>query len=193
MPRAISACLATALLLTLLARPAAAQFLGFGQSFTAPTSAAHLQTVSTGVLSGSTSNGGTLAFGLYALGGSALVGPALFTTPPSSQPIAPDLKLDVGLQLTPGGVYTFLLVLTDEGFLTSGPTAAPDVLPGGGWVLCLGTTRCSGSGGSDVQNFTLTFTATPTTVPEPSTSVLLGTGLLAICTIADRRRKLAER
>ncbi len=187
MLRATTACLATALL-TCLARPAAAQLLGFGQSFTAPVDASYLQAVRTGALSGSTANGGTLAFGLRPWNGSTLVGPSLFTTTPTSQSIAPNLRLDVGVELTPGSAYLFLLVLTGDGFLTSGPTDAPDVLPGGAWVLCLGATRCSGPGTSDVQDFAPIFIAAPTTVPEPSTWALLGTGLLTLGGIAAHGR-----
>jgi len=181
--RATTLAVAVTALLALGARPAAAQLANYGQSFVAPSSATFLAAVHTGGLSGS----GESVFSLYSFASPNVVGPALFSTAASAT-FAQDQTLSVGLSLTPGSTYVFLLRSTNSIFMAF--ELGGDIVAGGTGQVCRDTT-CSAQV-NDVRDFALTFTAGEmSTVPEPGTWALLATGLFALGGLAVRRKASA--
>lgn len=151
-------------------RQLAAQALGEGQSFTAPTTSYFLQSVRTGSLSGP-SSGGSYSFVLFALGGMTLTGPALFEQALTG-PVEVNQTVNVNTLLTPGGTYAFLLKASGSALIT-----------------CFGTS-CGGYSDVDITDFSLAFAEPPaSTVPEPMSMALLGTGLAGVAGARLRRRK----
>lgn len=164
-------------------RELAAQALGEGQSFTAPTASFLLQSVRTGSLFGPTSGVG-YSFVLFALSGTTLTGPALFEEALTG-PVEVDRTVNVNTLLAPGGTYAFLLMASGGALITG---FSPDFMDGQA-VTCFGTT-CGGYSEVDITNFSLAFAEPPaSTVPEPVSMALLGTGLGGVAGARLRRRK----
>ncbi len=164
-------------------RQLAAQALGEGQSFTAPTTSFFLQSVRTGSLSGP-SSGGSYSFVLFALSGMTLTGPALFEQALTG-PVEVNQTVNVNTLLAPGGTYAFLLRASGGALITG---FAPDFMDGQA-LTCFGTS-CGGYSDVDIADFSLAFAEPPaSTVPEPMSMALLGTGLAGVAGARLRRRK----
>ncbi|HWR13713.1 MAG TPA: PEP-CTERM sorting domain-containing protein [Terriglobales bacterium] len=156
---------------------------GLGQTFVAPNSSNYLQSVYTGSLSGGTISA-PYTFSLYAFAGNTLVGAPLFEESLNG-PVSSGLTIDIGEQLTAGQQYVFLLLTSAGSVAADGDQHIAD----GNLISCTGT-NCFAPLGSttDVQGFALNFSDAPNSVPEPSTIVLLGSGVLGFA--GTIRRKL---
>ncbi|MDF1502957.1 PEP-CTERM sorting domain-containing protein [Roseisolibacter sp. H3M3-2] len=165
------------------AAPAAAQDRFIGQSFVAPAGPSTLlQTLTVGAGGLQYQNASAPMFAqIYAFNGSALVGASLF-----SQSLGTSFSgftLSPSLQLAAGAQYAVVvgIMLTNQSIFTIGA----DVVPGG-LVACTGVGVACETLAGDVVGFSTQY-APATTVPEPQTWALLGTGLLAVGGVARRR------
>ena len=188
---ALSSVLSSAVLL--LAAPAAGRAQPvFGQTFAAPGTPAPVLrslTAPKGNIVGPGTGGGDYVATIYAydVAAGAAVGPRLF-----AQALGPSFdgfSLALNLPVRPGAVYgLFFEGGSAEVFGTFGPDYADGAL-----VSCTGNrSACAPvSAALDVAGFAVTF-GPATTVPEPATWALLGTGLAAAAGVSGMARRRAH-
>lgn len=170
--------------------PASAQ-LSYGQYFTSPGTNTFLQSIHTGMI-WSDGVGVDYTFELFqvtpGLPYLTLTGPALFVKALTG-PVSPNQTVPVNLLLAPLQTYAFLLRTTadpPEMWMMTNSDAIPDGMGVGCGGYHYQPEECY-TVGADVDGFSATFIATP--VPEPSTILLLGTGLFGVGFMAWRRRE----
>lgn len=169
---------------------AAQSATSFGQSFTAPTgpntllTALHVDRTGTG---GTSSAGNPFTAEIFAFNGTSLSGSSLFSQ--SLGVSFAGLDLTPNIVLTPGGTFVVVAV-PGPGVSTINAYSAADSYAGGNSVRCQGT--CSPLYGSrDLFGFSVQFGPT-STVPEPGSLALLGTGLVGLVPMARRKLKAAR-
>jgi hypothetical protein len=180
----------TAFPLGLVAAPLTGQPF-YGQSFTAP---AAPNTLLQSLTVGPTGFTGAAAptpwiANIYAYNGSALVGSSLFSqalgTSFAGFTLAPNLTL------TAGGMYAVVVqfVLSSGGVVLEAPA---DTYAGGAAISCNVPPSCAPLDGTrDLAGFSTQLGPAMTSVPEPSTWMLLGTGIVGIGGLSMRRRRRA--
>ena len=147
-----------------------------GQTFDAPGTATFLESINTGNIFG----GSNSSFELYAYSGTDFTGPSLFSQAISGS--TNGLTLSIGLLLNPLSSYVFLLRSDSIGFSANGTHIVP-----GNFVQCFDGAQACNNFSGDLNGFATNYSVS-VSVPEPSTYLLMLTGILGLAFVAGRRR-----